>query len=199
MRTIITETTVYKFNELSEEAKEKAIEKLYDINTDYEWYDFTYCDAKEIGAIIGIDINNIYFSGFSFQGDGACFEGSYSYKKGSLKAIKKYAPKDEVLHQIAKNLQAIQSENFYKLHASIKHSGYYYHENCTNIDVYHCDDIYRNITKETEGGIKEALRDFMRWIYSTLEKEYDYLTSKENIIETIKANDYEFTAEGDLV
>ena len=28
--------------------------------------------------------------------------------------------------------------------------------------------------------------------------EYDYLTGKEAIIETIEANDYDFTAEGEL-
>jgi hypothetical protein len=32
-----------------------------------------------------------------------------------------------------------------------------------------------------------------------LQKEYDYQTSEEAIIETIEANDYEFTEEGELV
>ena len=33
----IRETKVYPFDELSEDVKEKAIEKLYDINVDHEW------------------------------------------------------------------------------------------------------------------------------------------------------------------
>jgi hypothetical protein len=44
--------------------------------------------------------------------------------------------------------------------------------------------------------LKDILRDYMRWIYRTLEKEYDYMTSEEAIKETIIANDYEFTKDG---
>ena len=43
---------VYEFNELSEEAKEKAIEKLWNINVDYEWWDCVYDDAENIGLKI---------------------------------------------------------------------------------------------------------------------------------------------------
>jgi len=43
---------VYKFNELSEEGKRKAIERYSDINVDFEWWDSTYDDAKNIGLEI---------------------------------------------------------------------------------------------------------------------------------------------------
>lgn len=43
---------IYKFEELRDEAQEKAIEKLYDINIHDDWYYFTYEDAKNIGMII---------------------------------------------------------------------------------------------------------------------------------------------------
>ena len=52
MRTITTHTTVYKFEELTEEAQRKALELLYDINVDYDWWGFTYEDAKTIGCEI---------------------------------------------------------------------------------------------------------------------------------------------------
>jgi len=45
----IKETKLYHFDELSEEAKQKAIEGLSDINTDYEWWESTYEDAENIG------------------------------------------------------------------------------------------------------------------------------------------------------
>lgn len=45
----IIKTTVYDFNELSEEAKERAIRKLADINVSHEWWDSTYEDAENIG------------------------------------------------------------------------------------------------------------------------------------------------------
>ena len=38
----------------------------------------------------------------------------------------------------------------------------------------------------------------MGWIYKQLENEYAYQTSEDAILETIKANDYEFTSDGKL-
>jgi len=199
MRQETIEVTYYKFDELSEAAKEHAIEKLSDINVDFEWHDFTIDDIKTIGKIIGIDIDNVYFSGFSSQGDGACFEGHYAYKKGSLKEIKEYAPKDETLHTITESLFKLQAKNFFKLTASVKHSGHYYHENCTIIDVSYYDyNDNDRLTDSIEQDLKELLRDFMRWSYRLLEKDYEYLTSEEAIKETILANEYEFDENGNL-
>lgn len=48
----IIETKVFKFDELSDEAKEKAIENLWDINLDYEWWESIYEDAENIGLKI---------------------------------------------------------------------------------------------------------------------------------------------------
>ncbi len=191
MRTI--ETIVYTFDELTEEAQEKAIENLHDINTGHEWWDFVYEDSKEIAKLFGLDIEKIYFSGFSSQGDGACVEGSYYYKKGGLKAVKDYAPKDEELHQIVKDIQKAQKPFLYSYSAKIKQRGFYMHSGCTQ---FGCDYEYGNW--EHEDDIEEALREFMDWIYSRLEKEYEYLTSKEAIKETIIANEYEFTEDGEL-
>lgn len=44
--------TLYSFDELSDDAKEKAIDKLYNLNVDYEWWDSTFDDAKRIGLEI---------------------------------------------------------------------------------------------------------------------------------------------------
>ena len=194
MRIETSTRKLYQFAELDEETQQKAIEKLYDINVDHEWYDCTYEDVKEIGKIIGIRVDKVYFSGFSSQGDGACFEGSYEYAKGSGKAIRTYAPRDTELHGIADRLTAIQRPYMYGLYAHVKQRGHYYHENCTEIDVDH-DGYYDTLPYD---DIVEELRDFMRWIYSRLEKEYEYLTSEESIKETIEANEYEFDENGDL-
>ncbi len=58
MRTI--ETTVYKFDELSEDAKQKALSNLIDINCGpgSEWWDCIYDDAKTVGIkITGFDLD----------------------------------------------------------------------------------------------------------------------------------------------
>jgi hypothetical protein len=202
---ILTKTVkAYKFRELSDSAKQRVLEKFYDINVDSDfWYKCDFEDIKEIGKIIGISIEDIYFSGFSSQGDGACFEGTYEYKKNSLKAIKDYAPQDTTLHEIAKNLYEIQKINFYTIGAKVTHNGLYSHENCTEIDVYTRDrdgyfNDYLTITTKTDTEIKEYLRDFMRWIYKCLNEDYDFLTEEKQIIDTIEANDYDFDEKGNF-
>ncbi len=186
----------YDFEELEDSAKQKAIERLNDINMYDEWWDFVFEDVKEIAYILGIEIDNIYFRGFSSQGDGAMFEGSYAYKKESTKKIKSYAPEDKELHEIALNLSRIQKANFYNLSAIVKHEGRYYHPRSNNISVYNQES--NNVTDDHENGIAEALRDFMRWIYKRLEEEHDNLRSDVTIKETLEQGNYRFLEDGTL-
>lgn len=199
MRTVEQSYKIYTFDELSDEAKEKAIDNVRGGDyLDYEWWDGVYCDVKEIGEILGIENMEIMFSGFWNQGDGACFTGDYSYKNGSVKAAKEYAPLDTELHDIAEQLQKAQKTYFYQLSSAIKHNGMYCHEQSVTIDVNHAQDINlptgRNYRDDT--GIDEALRCLMQWIYSRLEKEYYWLIDEEQVTENIKANEYEFYEDG---
>ena len=157
-----------------------------------------YEDFDRICAILGVDASDKWFTGFCSQGDGACFAGSYSYAKGATKKIREYAPKDTVLHDIADRLQEVQRRNFYQLNVLVKHSGHYYHEYCTYFTIERDSDNYQEMTKDAEEEIIEELRNLMRWLYSTLEKEYDYRTSDAAIKECIEANEYEFDSNGKL-
>ena len=188
----------YSINELSESAKEKALDEMRINWLDYEWYDSVYDDAKTIGALMGIDIDHIWFSGFSSQGDGACFEGSYSYKKGSVAAVKAYAPQDKDLHDIVEALAEVQKRNFYQVSASIRHSGHYYHAYCTSINVDRDSDNYQGISEDDQDAVIESLRDFMNWIYARLENEYEYQLSDEVMTENCIANEYQFTENGEF-
>ena len=47
-----------------------------------------------------------------------------------------------------------------------------------------------------EEELRDAARSFMDWIYSMLEKEYEYQTGEENAAESIRANEYTFLADG---
>jgi hypothetical protein len=188
--------TVYRFEELSEDVQQTTLEKYYDINVDYEdWNECILDDAKTIGALIGIQVDRIYYSGFYTQGDGACFEGSYTYQKGGLKALTEYAPQDTELHRIARGLQNIQRPYFYQLTATVEHSGHYYHDGCTLIAV---ERDYESVDYDTQEELSEILRDFMRWIYRQLESEYEFQTDEEQVKETILMNDYQFNENGTL-
>lgn len=43
---------IYTFDELSDDAKSKALEGFWDINVDYEWWEHIYGDAAEVGLEI---------------------------------------------------------------------------------------------------------------------------------------------------
>ncbi len=207
----VIETTVYRLDELSEVAKEKARAWYREGGFDYDWYDAVYEDFQSIAEILGIRFRNrtvrlmeggtrqdpcIWFRGFWSQGDGAAYEGVLRYASGSAARLRAYAPQDAVLHGIADRLQAIQRRNFFQLRAEITHHGYYTHEYSMRIAVERDSPVGQEMTSDAEDIVREALRDLARWLYRQLEREYDYLTSDEAVDESLRANDYTFTEAG---
>ena len=207
----VIETTVYRLNELSDAAKDKARAWYREGGFDYDWYDAVYEDFQRIADILGLNLKTrtvrlmgggtrqepcIWFRGFWSQGDGASFECHYSYRKSASAEIAAYAPQDEALHGIADTLQAIQRRNFYQLHAEASLRGHYYHEYCMAISVARDSPTWQDMTEDAEEAVIDALRDLARWLYRQLEREYDGLSSDEAVDETIAANDYTFTESG---
>lgn len=207
----IIQTTVYTFDELDGRAQSRARDWYRQVSTDDDWHEVVFEDFERICDILGIDLAKrtvrlygggtrqkpcIWFSGFSSQGDGASFEGSYQYKKGAAREIRSYAPKDERLAAIADRLQRIQRKNLYALEARMTHSGRYYHEYCMEISVERASETYQPPTPDAGEIIADVLRDLARWLYRQLEREYEYQTSDEVVDESIEANGYTFTEVG---
>lgn len=198
--------TLYYYEDLDDKAKEKARAWYRRASEDDTyWSECVIEHAANMADILGIDLRKhngnpvIYWSGFWSQGDGACFEGTYKYAKGSTEKIRKEAPKDEELHKIADRFVAVQSRYFYQLTATVKYRGHYYHEHCTEIDVELDDgvDVYNSQNfEEACEEVRDCLRAFMRWIYKSLEKEYEWANSDEVVEDNIIANEYTFSKEG---
>lgn len=70
------EQTTYKYQDLSEHAKERARLWYVEHGLSYNWWDDVYEMAKEDGMELGFDIAEIHFSGFWSQGDGARWKGA---------------------------------------------------------------------------------------------------------------------------
>ena len=194
MRTI--RTKIYKFSELSKEAQEKAIQNLWDININYEWYEPITEGFKESNDFF--DITNTFFSGFSSQGDGAMFEYS-GINKDFVNTIIDSLELPNWKKEVLKNCIYVSGTG--------KQSGHYYHEKSCSHNIYVESDNgaqnYRNIElliDSVDANIEEAITDkyaeLAKQLYNDLEKEYDYLTTEEAIKETIEVNEYEFTREG---
>ena len=208
----VIEITVYTIDELSDAAKEAARAWYRESCLDYEWYDFVYEDFGTICEILGVSLGTtpvrlyrggtrdkpkVYWTGFSSQGDGASFEGSYAHAKGAARAIRAHAPKDEELHRIADALQAVQKRNFHQLHATITQHGRYCHEYTMSIEVERDSPAWQPPTDDAEDTVTEAMRDLARWLYRQLRAEYEHLTSDEAIDETLATNESTFTAAGE--
>lgn len=200
----IMETKVYTFNELSEAAQKKALEACRYFNTDFEWYDYTIADLTNILEILGFSEVKISFSGFWSQGDGASFTGNYTYNPEWEKALLAYAPNDTKWKEFGMALECLATKLSKQVKGSLqaeihRDSHMYSHENTVSYNVYSSEDMYASIPDGIEGSFKDTCKNMMRYIYSTLEKEYEYLTSDEAVKEMILANEYEFTEGGKLV
>ena len=197
MKTITIST--YTFPELSEKAKDKARQCYHSTYMpDEHWHEFIIENAKEVGKILGFDVDKVYFSGFSSQGDGASWTGGYEYAKGAPAEVASYTGNDAELIRIAHGLQNIQRRHFYKLIASVSRAGYYCHSHTMRADVEDCTDPCRDVS-DAEKALLELFRDFADWIYKNLREEYDFMTSDPVIEEAFDANSVTFDADGNIV
>jgi len=197
-----TETIkIYKFEELSEKAQEKAIEKFHDINTHYDWWEHVYEMYKEDET--GFDIDKIYFSGFASQGDGAMFEGSPN--EDILNFITPGYNNQQYQKNWSRVIKLIKNGDI-NIYGSFKHHGHYYHSKSysDNLDAEMTNDWYgknysniEDICEDILYEIREHYEDICNKIYHSLEQEYEYYTSREAIEESIIANEYEFTEDGE--
>ena len=208
----IKQITIYKFSELEPAAKEAARNWAREGFNHDRWWDAVFDDFMTIGEMLGVTFDErqvrlmngkyrgepkIWFSGFSSQGDGASFEGRYSYAKGAAKAIRAYTD-DAELHQIVDTLQEVQRRNMYQLNATVSQSGHYSHAYTMSVDVERDSSNYQQPTADAEETILGTMRDLANWLYRHLNAEYDYLTGDEAIDEMLEANDYDFNADGSV-
>lgn len=205
----IAKKTLYKYEELSDRAKQRARECYLEGGLDYSWWEYLYEDFARVAEILGISLSEkpvplmngkcryepeIYFSGFYHQGSGSSFCGTYGYAKGAVAKIKKYAPQDEELHRIAQGLQDVQRRHFYRLTADMTSV----RDHCLRVEVGDSENPYRDIG-DAEDDVRELMNDFNDWMFKCLQDEYEYLTSDEAVEESIVANEYEFDEYGNWV
>lgn len=161
----------YKYDELSDNAKEKALEKMLDINVDYEWWESTYEDARNVGLKIN-----------SFDID----RGAYC--KGDF-----MASAEETAHKIIDNhghdCETFKTATDYLKERDGLIKAAPKDENGDFENEYQLDRQLDDLDEEFKKSILEDYRII-------LSKEYDYMTGKEAIEETIRANDYDFTKDG---
>jgi hypothetical protein len=195
---------LYTFDELSDSAKEKARQWWREASSDDTfWSECTIEEAKEQGRNMGLDIDKIYWSGFWSQGDGACYVGSWNASRVKVGETAKDwgdSPATEEIRRIASQFEQF-AQKWPESSFTVKHSGHYSHEFCTDFLVEFGNEIaetgeWNESLNDAEKHLIETARDYMRWIYKQLEKEYEYQNSDEVIDELLEGNSYTFTVEG---
>lgn len=181
---------VYKFNELNERAKEKAIEdhRSHDGYLDYEWFRYLHKDFIRELNTIGVDCE-----GFEWD--------LYGSKK--IKADRngiKVTNKQKLLKSAGLTKWLIINElreepiEIYSIGLSEKG------EAEIELEEYFEDgedpDREKEI-KEIEEKITEFMKEKFEKFWGILEKEYSWLMSDEAISEHLEMNDYEFTESGE--
>jgi len=171
MRTI--EINIYQFNELSEEAKEKALLNLSDINIDYEWWSSTYEDAKQIGLNI---------TSFDLDRNRHC-KGVFDLSASEVA--------QNILNEHGEDCRTYKTADAFMAEWDPIFSDYM-DESSENYESAGLENKLMEIEAEF---LNSLLSDYAMM----LQEECDYLQSDEAIIETIEANEYEFNEEGELV
>lgn len=177
---------VFKFNELSDEAKKKALEHFYDINVDHDWWEFCYEGFSEQLKEVGIDCKKFYFSldrDKHIEPVNMRLEDHYKFIHEKVE--------ENVRHSILDiaDLYLATGDGYYRTIPVFDTHGY--------VDPNRCPRLYKTIDSLID-RCNEVLRSMLEDFISTLQKEYDYLTSEEAIIETINCNEYEFLENGEV-
>ena len=193
------------------------IEKYRDINVEHvDWWDCTYDDFKRQMADKHIEVDDMRFSGFWSQGDGASFTGYIKDNKGFLQA-----------HDLTESYpwitKLLEKEGDFTL--KIERTGnycHYVHENTVGVDLifttlfshlleYHQRDDLRGVIADRwdqhldeeyaslAGVVTDIIRGYCRELYKQLEEEYNYLTSDEAVWEAIEANELDLETEEEEV
>lgn len=191
----------FTIDELSEDARERAIEQWRNENPEYPDYEWCDCVIDEwTKKLEGMGFYNIkiYFSGFWSQGDGACFDADVEAKElfvhlghgDQLDAWDAIAKLD-LEFEVPEFSFSIETVNTRYSHHNTRDL-YFEIENDMSEDNV---DIISDWAKEAE----DLRTDLCHEIYRDLEKEYESLISDESIAEEISARGIMFDEEGNQI
>ena len=102
------------------------------------------------------------------------------------------------MHRIADALAAGQRRLFYSAYGEVSTAN---RETSVSVNLRDQDgEEYEAGSYSSYAGaageIETALEDLNHWLYSALEREYEWLTGEESVSESIRCNEYKFTESG---
>ena len=148
---------LYEFDELSDQAKQRAIVDYWQINLDH-WWDSIYDDAENIGLKI---------TGFDLDRNRHCTGQAIDHVLTIAHKIKTDHGFDTPTYKLA--------NEFIKEYAALD------------------EDIDADELRDFENKFLNAI---LKEYSILLQREYEWLTSEEMIVDTLRANKYYFLEDG---
>lgn len=184
-------------NDVDDQQRSELIEKYRDINVDHDWWDCLYEDFKLDMQTKGITVDEMNFTGFYSQGDGASFTGRidmiqfmkvHELEQRYMGAVF-FAGQGELWGNILRGSSRYSHEN--TVSVNLEADTYNnFEEDSTRHEVYEAmEEVLDSEWKDLEEDVSEICKGYMRDLYYKLREEYEYLTSDEVVWETIVAND----------
>lgn len=209
MKTI--QLKLYEFAELEQQAQQKAIEAHRYINVSHDWWDFICYDLMQIAETLGITIKkeSIHFQGFYSQGDGSAFDAEIDLPK-LLDAVKtqnwrSYAPQLELnltLPEIDRRVYRLIKDSQLDIDPKIIQPARGYYVNVElNDNLPYSHHGYPLIEKQLdilENGLQAVANALNRYLYRSLQNEYEGSIEDQAVTEAIEANEYWFTEDGQI-
>lgn len=180
--------TAYYYEDLKKNAQTAALDSMRYINVEhFEWWDSELDYWKEELEKVGFPDAEIFFSGFSSQGDGASFKSGVNLIDW-LKANKMCNDNRSLFYWAN---QGYGHVNVYKMSSHYDHHMTMAVE--TEWDMWNETPLKAETQLvELEDVILEDARDWAKKIYGELEKVYDGNLEDEYVADTIMANEFLF-------
>jgi len=165
-------TKIYTFDELSKEAQEYAHENFW-MRTEYPWHSELEDVLREFSDLFG-------FSVYAWRYDSMMAQHNESYSE------RHYLTEGE------------EAREWFK-----KHSAVIYNANCP-FTGYYLDEValqpIRQFIEQTgrTDSVCDVLTECIGEIFRAVVADVEYYYSFESFAESIEANEYEFTENGDL-
>lgn len=182
--------------------QQEILDKHRDWDAGHGWWEHVYEMFKEDMAAKSIRVDEMYFSGFWNQGDGACFEGR-------IDDLKEFIDQHSLRKDFDWLVQLLETDYVRYARISCTSSGRYCHEHTMVFDdsfelghIHEPEDglTYLSAQQEIEEAeklwpdfvstVKEIFQDHARQLYKNLEEGYEYLTSDEHVLESLIATDH---------
>lgn len=223
-----TEITIqaYKFDELDERAKNKVRRWHNESLQLNEWYEFIIDEAKTKGYEHGFSIDDIRFSGFYSQGDGASWTGYVRLRR----FMETHIPPGHKLYTRAQIYAELVADGWVAPSVDVSRRSYHYvHENTMEIGDIDDEALHSLSSNSDEVITSESIlkganvyelassidvadfavelhelmqgkaREYAQEIFRELRNEYEYQTSDEVIAVNAEANEWLFTETGELI